>query len=136
MTAAITRSTSADSGEMLRRVMLADGVVSGSTGLLLALAAGPLADLLGLPGTLLRLAGIGLIPFAALVIVLATRATLSRLAVWDLIALNLLWVAGSLVLLLSGWVDPTAVGVAFTLAQALIVAAFAELQYIGLRRMR
>jgi hypothetical protein len=50
------------------------------------------------------------------------------------IALNVLWVAASIGLLLSGWVAPTLLGYAFVIAQAVVVGAFAELQIIGLRR--
>jgi hypothetical protein len=38
-------------------------------------------------------------------------------------------------LLFTGWIDPTLLGVAFILMQAVVVAAFAELQVIGLRRL-
>jgi hypothetical protein len=41
---------------------------------------------------------------------------------------------GRLLVLLSGVVDPTALGAAFIVDQALIVAAFAKLQFLGLRR--
>jgi hypothetical protein len=51
-----------------------------------------------------------------------------------IIALNLLWVVGSMGLLMGGWVAPTALGTAFVIAQAVAVGVFAELQFIGLRR--
>jgi hypothetical protein len=51
-----------------------------------------------------------------------------------IIALNVLWVAGSIGLLVSGWVAPTALGYAFVIAQAIVVGVFAELQFVGLRR--
>ncbi len=51
-----------------------------------------------------------------------------------IIALNVLWVAGSIGLLMSGYVAPTMLGHAFVIAQALAVGVFAELQFIGLRR--
>jgi hypothetical protein len=50
------------------------------------------------------------------------------------IVTNALWAAASVVLLLSGWVAPTALGYAFVIAQAAVVAVFGELQYTGLRR--
>jgi hypothetical protein len=40
------------------------------------------------------------------------------------------------VLLASGWVAPTALGYAFVLGQALVVAILAECEYLGLRRSR
>jgi hypothetical protein len=54
--------------------------------------------------------------------------------VWVVIIANALWVVDSLWLLVSGWVSPTALGVAFVLAQAAAVAVLTELEYIALRR--
>jgi hypothetical protein len=45
-----------------------------------------------------------------------------------------LWVAGSIGLLVSGWVAPTMLGTAFVTAQAVVVGVLAELQFVGLRR--
>lgn len=134
MTATITR-TPASGADLLRNVLVADGVVTGTTALLLAAAAGPLGDLFDLPVTLLRVAGLVLIPYAALVLGLGVRGTTSKPLVRLLIAANLLWIVASVGLLMTGWVDPSGVGIAFTLLQAAVVAAFADLQYLGLRRL-
>ena len=118
----------------LRYALVGDAVASGATGLLLVLGAGGLTGLLGLPEALMRPAGLILLPYAAVVACLGTCATISRRAVWAVIAVNGIWVADSLMLLASGWVSPTAPGYAFVLAQALVVLLFAEAQYFGLRR--
>lgn len=118
----------------LRRVLLADAIVSGATGLLLFLGATLLAEMLQLPASLLRPAGLFLLPYGALVAFIATRDTPPRTAVWAIIVANALWALDSLVLLVSGWVAPNGVGYAFVIAQAIIVAAFAETQYLGLRQ--
>ncbi|MEQ8698724.1 MAG: hypothetical protein RLT05_19485 [Bauldia litoralis] len=118
----------------LRKALLADAAISGATGLLLALAAGGLADLLGVPAGLPRWAGIALLPFAALLAFLATRERLARPVVWAVIAANLVWAVDSILLLFVGWIEPTVPGVAFIVAQAAVVAVFAELQWLGLRR--
>ena len=47
---------------------------------------------------------------------------------------NLLWAVDSLLLLVTGWVAPTTLGYAVVVGQALAVAVFAGLQYVGLRR--
>ena len=117
----------------LRYALVGDALASGATGLLLVLGAGALTGLLGLPEALMRAAGLILLPYAAVVALLGTRATMSRRAVWAVIAVNGVWVADSLILLASGWVAPTGVGYAFVLAQALAVLV-AETQYLGLRR--
>ena len=118
----------------LRRVLLADAAAAAATGLLMAVAAGFLEPLLGLPAALLREAGIVLLPIAGFVAWVGLRAKLSRRLVWTVIIVNALWVVDSVVLLASGWVSPTALGQAFVVAQAVVVAVFAELEYFGLRR--
>jgi hypothetical protein len=118
----------------LRLALLADAAVSSATGLAMMLGAGVVDGLLGVPGVLLRYAGLSLMPFAALVAFLATRENLSRPAAWAVVAYNALWAVDSIVLMASGWIAPTALGYAFIAFQALVVAIFAKLQYIGLRK--
>jgi hypothetical protein len=118
----------------LRFALLADAIASGATGLLLILGADLLAGLLGLPAALMREAGLLLVPYVALVAFVGTRATISRPAVRVIIALNAMWTAASLLLLVTDYVAPTALGYAFVIAQAAVVAAFAELQFVALRR--
>lgn len=130
----MTLNSTTAPGSLLRRALLADVVVTGGAGLLLALATGPLGDLFDLPTLLLRLAGIGLLPYTAVVFYVASRASIPRRGVWAIVGLNLLWAIDSLLLLVTGWVEPSALGVAFVVAQAPIVAAFAGIQYLGLRR--
>jgi hypothetical protein len=119
---------------LLRRALLADAAVSGATGALMAVAAVPLSGLLGLPAALLFWAGAALLPFAAFLVWLGRSAGVPRTAAWSVVACNVLWAAGSVALLASGWVAPTALGYAFTVFQAVAVAVFAELQYFGIRR--
>ena len=119
---------------LLRRALGADAVATLASALLMVLGAAPLAGWLGLPETLLRWAGLGLVPYAAWVGWLARRDTLARHWVGLVVACNALWAVDCLVLLLSGWVQPTPWGEAFLVAQALVVVVFAELQFIGLRR--
>jgi glucose uptake protein GlcU len=90
--------------------------------------------LLGLPVALLRGAGLVLVPYVALVAFVATRRRIEPAAVWLIIACNALWALASFVLLLSGELAPTGLGIAFVAAQAIIVALLGELQYMGLRR--
>jgi hypothetical protein len=116
----------------LRRILLADAVISGTTGVLMLAAASLLARVLGLPEPLLRYAGFSLLPFAALVLYLAKRDVLPRGGVWTIIALNAGWVIASVALLFL--VAPNALGYAFVIVQAVAVAALAEMQYMGLRR--
>lgn len=116
----------------LRRALLADALASAGTGALMALGAGLLTGMLGLPEMLLREAGIFLLPYAAFVGWLGTRARLPETIVWVVIVGNALWTAASIILFV--WTAPTALGYAFVLGQAVVVAIFAELQYMGLKR--
>lgn len=120
----------------LRRILLLDAATCIAAGLLMLLGAGLLAGLLGLPETLLRYAGLSLLPFAALLLYLATRQAIPRGGVWLVVALNALWVLDSILLLLAGGYAPTTLGYAFVLAQAGAVAVITELELIGLRRTR
>jgi hypothetical protein len=122
------------SSTFLRRALMLDAVASGGAGLLMIAGAGLLEGLLGLPAALLRGAGLVLVPYVAFVIWTGSRETISRPAVWAIIAANVLWAAASGLLLVSGWVAPTGLGYAFVIGQALVVAVLGELQYMGLRR--
>ena len=118
----------------LRNALLADALVSGATGLMLVASAGIAEPLLGLPVALSRGAGVVLLPFAAVVLWLGTRREVARGAVWAVIVVNALWAIDSIVLLLTGWIASTGLGIAFVVFQAVVVAGFAELQWMGLRR--
>jgi hypothetical protein len=118
----------------LRNVLHADALISGAAGLLMMLGAPVLSPLLELPAELLFWAGLALVPFVAMLVVIARRAAVSKLVMIDIIAINALWVIGSFALLVSGIVQPNLLGIAFVAAQALTVAVFAELQFVGIRR--
>ena len=118
----------------LRRAIQADAIVSGAMALLLTSGAGMLAPLLNLPEALLRETGLFLIVYAALVGWLGTRPSMPKALVVIVIAGNAAWTLGSIALLFSGAVTPNLLGEAFVAMQAIAVGAFAELQYIGLRR--
>lgn len=118
----------------LRRLLHVDAATSGAMGPLLVLAAPALSPALGLPAALLREAGIALLPFAALLLWIARAPRPARGAAWAVVAANALWVVASVALLASGLVSPTALGEAFVLAQAAVVAALAWLQSAALRR--
>lgn len=118
----------------LRNVLVVDAAFSAAGGLLMAGGAPILSPLLGLPQSLLFWAGVILFPWTVLVGVLSRREVVSRLLLIDVIGINLLWVAVSIGLLVTGVVAPTMLGYAFAIAQAAAVALFAELQVIGMRR--
>lgn len=120
----------------LHRALLLDAAATGATALLLMGGAGLLAGPLGLPAPLLRGAGMVLVPFVALIAWAWLRPAPPRRVVWAIIGINAVWVLGSFALLFGDQAAPTALGTIFVIAQAVAVGAFAELQFIGLRRGR
>ena len=118
----------------LRRTLLADAIFSGVSAVLLTAGAGMLAPLFDLPEALLRETGLFLIAYAAFVGWLGTRPSVPKILVLIVIAGNAAWTLGSIALLLSGAVTPNLLGEIVVAAQAMATGAFAELQYIGLRK--
>lgn len=124
------------SSHLLRRATQLDAVATAAVAALLIAAAAPLSQWLHLPQNLLLGAGLLLVPYVAFLGWLLSRERISTAQAWAVIAINACWVIDSALLLVSGWVAPNALGVAFVVAQALAVAVFAELQYFGLRRQQ
>ncbi|HEV7255485.1 MAG TPA: hypothetical protein VGN97_20585 [Mesorhizobium sp.] len=120
----------------LRNALLLDAVATSASALVMIAGAGVLSPWLGLPANLLFWAGIVLVPVVGLLVFALRRSAVPRLIIIDIVALNGLWVAGSVGLLLSGFVEPTILGAAFVLAQAAAVALFAGLQASALSAAR
>jgi hypothetical protein len=120
--------------DLLRLALRLDVVVTGANGLAYLAAAPPLSDLLGVPPGALRGLGAFLVAFAAAVALVAARRRVPVGAVEVVVGANLLWAAGSVAAVATGRFDLTAVGTAWVLLQAAVVAAFAVLQAAGLRR--
>ena len=118
----------------LRKALLADAAISGAACLAMIAGADLTHDLLGLPSGLVFWAGVALIPFiVTLGMVVRAGAAPAGLIV-TLIVLNFAWVAASLWVAFGPVVAPTLIGKVFIVAQAAMVALFADLQIIGLRR--
>ncbi len=117
----------------LRLALGLDAAVTGVNGVAYLAAAGPLSDLLGLSPGLLRGAGAFLVGFAALVALLARRASPAPAAVLAVVLVNALWAADSVAAALAGWGSPTAIGTVGVLLQGVTVAGFAALQLAALR---
>ncbi len=119
---------------LLRRALLADGLVGVITTAQLLLLTNWLSSLLALPGEFLFSVGVVLIPLVAFLLWLSRRESMARAAVYTVIGLNALWVVLSLLVLLSGWFTPNLLGYAFVIVQAVVVLVFIELEWIGLKR--
>ncbi|MCX5530251.1 hypothetical protein OG785_06735 [Streptomyces sp. NBC_00006] len=116
----------------LRRLLGADALGTGLNGLAYVAASGPIGRFLGIdPGLLLGL-GAGLIAYAAAVAALAARSSPPALGVRTVVEVNLAWTVLSFVALFA-WLEPSTAGMVYGSLQAVVVAAFAGLQYAALR---
>jgi hypothetical protein len=134
MTDLSTPITTARPRPLLRVALKLDAVVTGANGAAYLAAAAPLSDLLGLSETLLRATGGFLLVYAALVWLTATRRAIPRGPVYAIVAANAIWAIDGIVVAIAGWGDPTTTGTVWIVLQAIVVAAFAELQLTGLKR--
>lgn len=129
-------ATTADGGRLLRLALRVDAAASGALGALATAAAARLTDLLGPAVGVLQGVGAFLLVYAAGLLALSALPRMPRPAVWTVVIGNALWACGSVAATIAGWSVLTGLGVAVVLAQALAVAVFAELQWLGLRRAR
>ena len=126
--------TTLNASPLLRRALLADGLMGIACGSLLILLNSWYANLLALPGDLLLAAGLTLLPLGLFLMWLGSQETVSRRLVWVVLAINAMWAIDSLVLLFSGWISPNLLGQVFVIGQAALVLLFLELELIGLKR--
>jgi hypothetical protein len=126
--------TTLNASPLLRRALLADGLMGIASGSLLILLNGWYANLLALPGDLLLAAGLTLLPLGLFLMWLGSQETVSRRLVWVVLAINAMWAIDSLLLLFSGWISPNLLGQVFVIGQAALVLLFLELELIGLKR--
>jgi hypothetical protein len=120
----------------LRRVLALDSASCLAIGLLLALGAGPLSALFGLGEGLLFGAGLLLLPLAAFIAWLASRAVPPSALVWPVIAGNAAWTVESFLLISAESARITPLGTAFVATQAVAVLGVTLLEYVGVRRIR
>jgi hypothetical protein len=117
--------------EALRQWLLADAVITGVNAIAYVALATWLTDLLGPDARTLRIIGAGLLVFTGVVgwAVMSGSRSLAR----GVVAVNALWVVGSLLLAATGALDLTAAGTVWAVAQALVVGLLAGLQAQALR---
>lgn len=113
----------------LRNLLLADAATCIAMGLLLAVGADALSRLTLIPAALLLYAGLALLPIAAFMAAVALRAAIPPAGALLVVAGNALWAACSILLLLSGWIEPNVLGGGFIAVQAAAVALLAVLEY-------
>jgi hypothetical protein len=129
-------SARADGSTFLRRALWLDATASGAMGLLAVPLARQLEATLSLPTWFLQGTGAVCLAFAALLVIIATRRVIAPALVWLVIGLNTVWALDSIAILLLGWVQPSSLGLAVIVAQAVAVAGLIELEVLGLRRLQ
>jgi hypothetical protein len=117
----------------LKRVLVADAVVSGAVALLQLAAAKRVSELTGLSASLLIGTGAFLVAYVALLLTLASRSRLPASLLWLVIVGNVGWAAGALVVATGGL---PGLGIALAAIHAVAVTTFAALEYQGLRTSR
>lgn len=135
MTAVATRPLSTSTDALLRFMLRADATVTSFLGLFLAVLADHMARLTGFTPTQQWVIGASVVGYGALLFVLAAVEDL-RLAGMGVMVGNLILGGVALVAVLAGWFPLTGSGVAMTLAAAAAMLVLADLQYLGVRRLR
>ncbi|OBJ00912.1 hypothetical protein [Mycobacterium sp. 1465703.0] len=127
-----TRPLYDSTDSLLRFAVRVDGTLTGLCGLAVALVADPLSSLTGLTSFQGYVGGVFLVLYGLLVFSLGALPDLRRAGISVVVA-N---VVSALASVVAAEVLPlTATGVALTLASGAYTAAFAGLQYLGLRRL-
>ncbi|MFW6096501.1 MAG: hypothetical protein ACOC9Z_00405 [Chloroflexota bacterium] len=129
-------TTSPQTTPLLQRVMRANALFSAISGAILVFTAPALARLMGIPWPLaLTITGVLLLAYGPALWTLAGRADKVAWPGWLAVILDVLWVAGSAGLVFGGWLPLTTAGIWIIVVLADIVAVFAVLQFIGIRRL-
>lgn len=118
----------------LKMLLLLDAGTCVAMAALLLVASTVVAAFTAIPAALLFHAGIVLLPAAALMAFTATRPDSSAL-VRLIVAGNVLWVAGSIWLMVGPWIAPNTLGNVFIAVQALAVTGLAALEFAAMRRI-
>jgi hypothetical protein len=118
----------------LRLALRLDAAVTGANGVAYLALADVLDGPLGISAGVMRPIGAFLVAFAIAVYAVSATEGVNRAAVRAVVAANAIWAADSLIVLAANWTTPTTLGGVWIALQALVVAGFAALQAITLRR--
>ena len=118
-------------------IILIDAVASGSSGLLMLAARSILYPYFGLESPfVLDVVAIGFIVYAATIVVPAIRnAVIPRTTLMTVAAANALYVVASAAVLIWFWSELDPIARALIVAGAVVVEAFATLQFTAARRV-
>jgi hypothetical protein len=126
----VTTTTSNDS--LLRLAMRADAVLSGLAGVALMAAASPLSGFTGIPKAAEYVVGAGFVVYGIVVFLAAGQRRVRTAGIATAIA-NLVFTLAAIVVVVD--VDLTTAGVVAVVASGVYTLVFADLQYLGVRRI-
>jgi hypothetical protein len=132
-TTAVPTATARDG--FLRFAMRLDAGLSGLAGIGNAAFAAQIAEMSGTTTAMEYAMGAFLVVYGAAVFLLSMLPSV-RTAGIGVIAANLLYALASVVAVMSGAVPLTTTGIVLTLATGVYTLVMADLQYVGLRRIR
>ena len=127
-----TRPLYDSTDSLLRFAMRADATLTGLCGLAVAFFADPISSLTGLTSGQEYAMGAFFVLYGLVVFTLAAMPNLRRVGIGVVVA-NIVYTLGAIVA--AEAVPMTVTGVAATLATGVYTAAFAGLQYLGVRRL-
>lgn len=120
----------------LRTALRIDGWSTGVFGVVMLAAAYPLQGPLGLPTSWSVPFGMGMLGGAAALLLIAGYPRISHRMAAGVVAVNLASASALVALACADVIALTGLGIAFLLIGALVVALFADLEYLTLRRER
>ena len=121
------------SAALLHNALRGNAMFSAVSAFVLLLGGAELAEWIGVPTAIVYLLGVGLLPWAAFA--WWTSRTLARWAVIAVIAGDITWVVGAIVVVFGLSDEMTSQGVWGLIVVSVAVAAFGVVQAIGLRRI-
>lgn len=129
-------SNDANKSDLLRNTLRANALFSLLSGAAFVLAPKLIGAFIGLPYPVAFIVvGVGLLPFAYAVYRVSGAEPITAKAARTIIILDVSWVLLSALLLWLLWAQLTVAGRWFVVLQADIVALFAIVQFVGLRRL-
>jgi hypothetical protein len=133
-TTASATTAARPAADLLRVALQADAAITALNAVAYLAGFWLLDGWLGIPGGVLAAIGAFLLAFAAFVSRVAAQPEIAHGAARTVIAVNVLWVAASVIALAAGAWSPTTGGEIVIAVQAAGVAGLAALQTVGLRR--
>lgn len=134
MTAIVTPPLSDSTDSLLRFALRADATLCAGVGLLVAMAADPLARISGLSATAGWIGGAALVGYGALLYVLAALPDIRKVGVAVVIG-NVAFAVTTVAAIVADWLPLSEIGADLVLSFVAATAALAWLQYRGVRRL-